>query len=98
MGLDAEEGNEATAQEQYYSIVGFYDRYSGLHPEYAGLAMSMRLAGPPPPEPRDGIAGKLAYYQFHAGAGDAEAARVLEDLRTELKGGEHMRTYRPRRR
>ena len=75
--------DEPTAQQQYYGMLGFYERYSNLDPGYAEQAEKMRATGPPPFESRDGVIGKAVYYQHRAKQGDQEAEKLVEEIRAQ---------------
>lgn len=70
-------------QQQYYGMLGFYERYSDSNPHYAARAEKMRKIGPPPFEAADGVVGKAVYYTHRAKQGDEDAARIVEELRAE---------------
>jgi hypothetical protein len=64
-----------TAQGRYFAALGRCER-TGDHASAARL----RAAGPPPPQPGDGITGALAYHRHRADQGDHKAALFVRRL------------------
>ncbi|MET8871705.1 hypothetical protein [Nocardia sp. NPDC004604] len=78
MGLSDEEGyDNETSQQMYYGTVWFYRNY-GTPEQLAKYT----AGGPPPPEPADGIIGKILWHEHHRATVE-ELTAILEQMREE---------------